>query len=223
MEMKKESTGKETLSEKTLLLKKEDIIRTASALFLKQGIDSVRMTDIADAAGLGVASLYRYFGTRTKVVIEAGTRLWQDIQKQFDRAFILASYKEKKGIDQVALEVDFLLDFYRKNPDFVHFLDAFDRLMLQEKVPAEELSDYEKSIVSIEDLFLTACKKGIDDGSIRPDLDYRTLYFTVTHSINALAEKIARGPILSADSPSSSDEELRMLRKLILHYLESAG
>ncbi len=95
--MKKESTGKETLSEKTLLLKKEDIIRTASALFLKQGIDSVRMTDIADAAGLGVASLYRYFGTRTKVVIEAGTRLWQDIQKQFDRAFILASYKEKKG------------------------------------------------------------------------------------------------------------------------------
>lgn len=64
--------AKESLSEEAMRMKRNKIILVAAELFLEKGIDSVKMTDIADASGIGVASLYRYFGTRTNIVIEAG-------------------------------------------------------------------------------------------------------------------------------------------------------
>ena len=45
----------ESLNEEVLNLKKEKLIRISADLFLKKGIDSVRMVDIAEAAGIGVA------------------------------------------------------------------------------------------------------------------------------------------------------------------------
>ena len=42
------------------------VVECASRLFLQRGIAAVKMTEIADAAGMGVATLYRHF-----------SRLWQ--------------------------------------------------------------------------------------------------------------------------------------------------
>ena len=40
-------------------------------------IASVKMTDIADAAGMGVATLYRHFSTKTSIAVEAATLMWE--------------------------------------------------------------------------------------------------------------------------------------------------
>lgn len=53
------------------------IVACAAALFLKDGLGEVRMTDIADASGIGVATLYRRFSTKTNLAIAAATLLWQ--------------------------------------------------------------------------------------------------------------------------------------------------
>lgn len=113
------------------------------------------------------------------------------------------------------------MKLYRERPDFICFLDAFDRLMLAEKVPAKDLTVYEKSIVDLEELFLDACRKGIEDGSIRKGLPYRELYQTAAHAMNALAEKTARGPILESDRVSEIDSEPSFLRDMILYYLRN--
>ncbi len=213
---------RESLSEETIRRKKEKIILSASELFLKNGIDAVRMTDIADISGAGVASLYRYFGTRTQIVIEAGTRIWQDIQKQFDSAFSPGTYENKSGLEQVSAQFGFFLNIIHDHPDFVQFLDAFDRLMLTEKVSFGALAAYERSVINTEEFFLSACRKGISDGSIRAGLDYRLLYLSAAHAITALAEKCARGPILSGDDVSLSETEPSVIKNMLLYYLQSA-
>ncbi|MCI1722915.1 MAG: TetR/AcrR family transcriptional regulator [Lachnospiraceae bacterium] len=211
----------ESLNEEVLNLKKEKLIRISADLFLKKGIDSVRMVDIAEAAGIGVASLYRYFGTRTAIAIEAGSLLWKDVQKQFSDTFSSDSYQKQTGYSQIESQYGFMLKFYRDRPEFVRFLDAFDRLMLTEKVPVENLAGYEASIFDLEKMFLDSCERGLQDGSIRPGLDYRTAYLASAHAMNALAEKIARGPILSGDDFSSIETEPAMLMKLLLYYLKA--
>ena len=60
--------------------RKERIVLIAAELFLQNGIEEIKMTDIADAAEIGVASLYRYFGTKTAIAIEVGVLLWRDLQ-----------------------------------------------------------------------------------------------------------------------------------------------
>ena len=42
-------------------------IEISAQMFLRDGIESVKMTDIADECGIGVATLYRYFGTKTGI------------------------------------------------------------------------------------------------------------------------------------------------------------
>lgn len=210
----------DSLTEDALKMKKEKIILVAAQLFLRNGIDAVRMTDIADASGVGVASLYRYFQTRTAIVIEAGTILWEEVRKDFIDYFA-PSGRRKTGLKMVAEQFDYMLRMYHERPDFVRFLDSFDRLVLTERIPPDELAGYEDSIVDLKALFMETCKKGVKDGSIRPGLKYEKLYLATAHAMNALAEKAARGPILKGDDFSSIDEEASEIRDLLLYYLQT--
>ena len=46
----------------------EYIVEKAAEIFCAQGIDNTKVTDIAKAADVGVASVYRYFKTKSELV-----------------------------------------------------------------------------------------------------------------------------------------------------------
>lgn len=46
--------------------KREIVIETAFKLFAENKIESVTMTVVADNCNMGVASIYRYFGTKKR-------------------------------------------------------------------------------------------------------------------------------------------------------------
>lgn len=215
--------AKESLTDKALQMKKDRIVLVSAELFLKKGLENVKMTDIAEACGIGVASLYRYYGTRTALAIEAGVILWKDVRLLFNESFREKDAKDRNGLELISEQLHFMLNLYRDRPDFIRFLDAFDRLMLTEQVPVSSLAVYEKSILNLEELFLAACEKGRADGSIRPGLDYRKLYTTTAHAMNALAEKISRGPILSEDDFSKIDDEPGRLAEILLYFLDAGN
>ena len=77
-----EKTGK-TLRD----LREESIVYVAAELFLRDGIEAVKMTDVAEKAEVGVASLYRYFGTKETLVIRAGALLWRDLHTLFQTVY----------------------------------------------------------------------------------------------------------------------------------------
>ena len=58
----------------------------AAALFLRDGIEAVRMTDIAEASGVGVATLYRRYKTKTALAVRAGTYMWERFNKRIGYA-----------------------------------------------------------------------------------------------------------------------------------------
>ena len=62
-------------------------VEISAEMFLKNGIEAVKMTDIADACGVGVATLYRYFGTKTIITIAAMTHLWTRLRGMYEHVF----------------------------------------------------------------------------------------------------------------------------------------
>ena len=58
-------------------------VEVSARLFLENGIASVKMTDIARECGVGVATLYRWFGTKNSLAITAMTYLWNELHKMF--------------------------------------------------------------------------------------------------------------------------------------------
>ncbi len=49
--------------------RRSSIIRTAEALFVQEGFNAVHMQDIADAEGIGIATLFRYFSKKEKLIL----------------------------------------------------------------------------------------------------------------------------------------------------------
>ena len=50
-------------------VKLEFILNTATELFMTRSIGDVTIKDIADAAGVGEATVYRYFKTKNNIVV----------------------------------------------------------------------------------------------------------------------------------------------------------
>lgn len=58
------------LRERNAARTREMIIDTALTLFLERGYDATRMEEVAEAAGIGTSTLYRYFPTKDLLLIE---------------------------------------------------------------------------------------------------------------------------------------------------------
>lgn len=58
------------LREQNAARTREMIIDTALSLFLERGYDATKMEDVAEAAGIGTSTLYRYFPTKDLLLIE---------------------------------------------------------------------------------------------------------------------------------------------------------
>lgn len=181
---------------------------SAATLFLRDGIASVRMTDVADYAGIGVASLYRRFGTKTSLAIAAGTLMWDRFNASIREVLYEDRFKNAPGGTRLLNLLAHYCDEYRRHPDFVRFLDEFDHLVVSERVPTEDLADYGRAVDSFYPIFEGAYRDGVADGSIRREVDFPVFYRTVAHAMMGIAQRIARGDIIPSDDFSHGMDEL---------------
>ena len=56
--------------------RRERILKEGFRLFSENNIDKVPMNDVADAAGVGIATLYRYYLTKSELVLGISTDIW---------------------------------------------------------------------------------------------------------------------------------------------------
>ena len=131
----------------------EAAVSVSAKLFLEKGIDAVKMTDIANETGIGVATLYRYFGTKTRITIAAMTYLWNDTNKMFSGIFESEVFMRQPGIKQLSDLMRMTLVFYNAHRDFMKLLGEFDLFLIRENVPKEELDGYEKSDIDFQLFF----------------------------------------------------------------------
>ena len=106
--------------------KSNQIVLTAKKLFLEQGIDPVKMTDIADACDLGVATLYRYFRVKKGLVIAAGLLVWEEAYEDFAT---IAEASKKVGANGYESLKSLAMHFYtlfHDDKDFFLFVRDFD-------------------------------------------------------------------------------------------------
>ena len=100
-------------------LQKQCIVTLAAELFLENGVENVSMVQIAEKGDVGVATLYRYFSTKTNLLLDVGAMLWEDLLRLFDGIFATDGYRDKPGIDQIGELLGFFLMLYREHSGFV--------------------------------------------------------------------------------------------------------
>ena len=198
--------GHESLKSK----RSERAVEISAEMFLKHGIDAVKMTDIADACGVGVATLYRYFGTKTVITIAAMTYLWTDLKEKYRGIYESQSFLNQTGFKRIHDLMKLYLQLFDKHPGFMRLLGEFDLMLIRDEVPKAMLPIVEASYLA-----------GIKDGTIRRDIDFKLFYLTYTHSMMELCKKILRGDLLPSDDFAEGKTELNMLIDMAISYLRA--
>lgn len=202
-------------------VREKAIIDFATQLFLEQGIEQVKMTDIAETSGIGVASLYRYFKTKDNLVVAAGTLLWQRYARFFRTCVAEELAACKTGLARMEVLLQQCGRTYVRHPEYLAFLDEFDRIILADKVDRKQLVEYAREIASYRVYYQEAFDQGIADNSIRSNVDFEVFFPSTTHALIGVAQKLMRGEILPTESFSNGERELDCIVAMAIDYLRS--
>ena len=69
--------------EKEAMRRKEQLMEAGFRLFSQYGIENVSLQRVADAAEVGVATLYNYYQTKVKLVIAISGKIWAISGRRF--------------------------------------------------------------------------------------------------------------------------------------------
>ena len=175
------------------------VVECATKLFLVQGISAVKMTDIADDAGVGVATLYRHFSTKAAIAADVASVLWQHLEDSYEELVASDAYQQLDGAGQLKL----LLDLY-----------CTEHLYRYAHVLARPYAHYQK-----------AYELGRSDGSIGRQTDFALFYRSLAHALLSVASKLSRGEVLPSDdfSGAATHDELACLVDMAIRSLDVRG
>ena len=186
------------------------IVDIATDLFMCRSVNEVTIRDIAISAQVGEATIYRYFGNKQNLVMQAAMKLQNIVSEGFFRL-----EKGKNGYEKLALFYESYYDIYKKHPNFYKFLNEFDAYIAVEQ--SEDMNPYESAIDQYKNFYMEAYQLGLKDGSIKKQKDIEMFYFSTTHALLELCKKLAyKKAVLNQDTKIEKDSEIKCLIDIIL-------
>ena len=197
--------------------RRERMLETGFRLFAEKGIEPVPMQEVADACGLGIATIYRYFSSKLAFVIAIGAKKWEEYFDEVER-----EYGRRGGeMMNAAEELDFYLGayilLYREHRDILRFNQNFNGYILHEGATPEQLADYLRAVGPFTRKFHRLYEKGLDDGSIRTEEDEQTMFNATMHIMLAVCGRFAQGVVIHSEDPEDLTRELMILKRMILN------
>ncbi len=192
---------------------------TAQALecFVEQGIEAAKISEIAQRAGVTERSVYRYFATKADLVLETALLFWSEAMGQVDAQAQRELTRGMCGAERISKILRGYAQLYftrRQMLVFVHEAEAYlnrcgKALLVENKPPAA----FEDCIGPLS----AAIHKGMEDGSVRTDIDVASLYYNTYDAMLGLIQKLAIG----GRNDASDDESARVRLEQFCEMMES--
>lgn len=198
-----------------------EAVTAAAELYLANGISDAKMTDIAEQAQIGVASLYRYFGTKQLFTVKVGSYIWRLTMKKLEPLYSGADYLCQSGIEQIRSLLDLFHTLLRDHRPFLRFLSEFDSFVTREHLMPEQLTEYETCALNMLPVMTAAMEKGVADGTIRAEVNPTIFYYSVTDSLLSMCQKFAWGNIPVSEDSAINELALSMTIEMFISYIRA--
>ena len=193
--------------------KKNFIIDVACKLFLENSINDITIRDIAKTAGVGEATVYRYFEHKRKIVIAVAEKLQLQVYTEF-----FYEKTELNGYKQLETFYGNYADIFVSNLNFYQFVKEFDAYMLSDGQGSSD--NYSSGMDLYKRVFFNAYECGIKDGSVKVIDNPELFYFSTTHAMLELCKKLATNKnVVKQDLTIDKVAEIYELIKVILSYI----
>ncbi|MBR2548034.1 MAG: TetR/AcrR family transcriptional regulator [Eubacterium sp.] len=193
------------------LARQERILETAFLIFADQGIDGVTMNQIADACGIGIATLYRNYNTKTDLVMAVSAKFWRDYIESYD----VRDDDEITGADDYEIFLDSFLDMYRNDRNLLRFNQYFNMYIEKEHIKAEQMKGFMDVVKMTSQRFHKAYAKGIEDGTLKTDFTEQEIFSASLHLMLAAVTRYAVGLVFN--NGNDPMKELELLKRMLIN------
>lgn len=206
--------------------KKQRIMETGFRLFSERGIESVSMPEIAAACGIPRASLYRYYATKTHLVIAIGTMQWMKYINARSASISREQADRMTAAQYFRWYMDSFLNLYRDHSDILRFNYFFNSYVHCAKATKEQMQPYMNVVENLRKSFHALYEKGMRDGTVKSDISEESM---LTMSFHIMLSAVTRYTIgLIYDRPGrglDAEEELVRLEEMMIRGFttEEAG
>lgn len=196
-------------------VRREKMADAALEVFTEKGIDAATLDEVAARAGVGIASVYRHFGTKADLAVAAAERLWRGEWTAFGDAGVPGT-----GLETVRALLGRFLAAFDAHRQVFSFLEDFDRFVIREGLDPARLAGYDQMLLEFRQVLKDALAAGQADGTVRADLDADLFCATVSQAFVALAEKLVTRPlVVPSDAVLSGRRELELLVEWAVGWL----
>lgn len=212
--------GESQIRKQQMEQRAQQILHAALKLFCEKGIEDTSVEEVAKAANVGPATVYRYYETKAELAISAGISYWQKVADKYVGVLSEENYKKKKGGSQLQCIFHIFEEIFREECLFLKFLQEFDIFVRKYQISMERLTEYEEGILNLKSYVTDALEKGLEDGSLNFPYAVDEVYFSVMHMLLSLMQKLSyNGSILSSDGRVELTLQVKIAGDLILRGL----
>ena len=196
--------------------KREKILEAGFHLFSKKTIPSVTMNDVANACGLGIATVYRYYRSKPTLVLAIATWLWEGYVTRNARLLEETDISGYTAIQRYGFFIDTFIDLYRNQKEMLQFNQLFNIYIRSEQVPEDELNAYNHMIGNMSGKFQEMILKGMRDGTIRSDISGEKIFSSTLHLMLAVTTRYAFGLVYTPEGGEEEERELQLLKQMLV-------
>ncbi|MCS7459598.1 TetR/AcrR family transcriptional regulator [Paenibacillus doosanensis] len=193
------------------------IIASAERVFLRKGLEKATMQDVAKEDNVGIATLFRYFPKKDKLIVAVATKLMESQAPVFEEI----AQRQESCLSKLERVFDYFVSFSRESrEERTKLLEAFQSYAAQSPEPLEDIDKYNAVYHRISAIYRRIIEEGIRDGSIRSDIPIQETLSTMANAFGIFAQKLSlQKNIVMLESDMDAETQLLLMKSIFLEYL----
>lgn len=206
------------INQKEKDMRREKILDVAFRLFVDQKIESVTMGEIAKEAGIGRATLFRYFPGKLELVIAVNTKKWKDYLDELDDRRPISSIGDIPAIGRLIFTLDSYIGMYQNNKDLLRYNDNFNHYVSHSGRKDLKMDEFNKALYSANTRLHKMYEKAKEDKTFRTDIPEEEFMRVTVHTMMTACAYYAGGFVWGSKEDTDYTPELIKLKEMILAY-----
>ena len=191
-------------------------LEKAYELFSTKNIESVSMIEIAKASGYGTITLYRYYSTKSALVVAAAVWKWGEYLRENREHIPGEDFSGMTAAEALDFYLDSFLNVYENHRDLLRFNQFFNIYVQSEHIPPEVMAPYQEIIDILKSRFHIIYEKAAVDGTLRTDIAEEEMFLTTVHLMLAAVTRYAVGLVYTPESGFDDKRELLAQKEMLM-------